>query len=153
MKARRGFKERLLGQTMEKLLRSYIVQITKSDRNILMTNTKREVHISSSLLIPAISAYFSKAKSHVMVKKKEKYSKGKYTQKINSSTRRLALIYSLISSARHALFYKKRLIFMLSWSSLSQTSAFNVHFYLDTQLVPTLQLCHLIAHKTKQEQE
>lgn len=40
--------------------------------------------------------------------KKEKYKKGKYIQKRNSSTRRLALIYSLTNSAWHAHFYKKK---------------------------------------------
>lgn len=38
-------KERLLGQIMEKPLKSYRVQITKSDRNMLKTNSERKVHI------------------------------------------------------------------------------------------------------------
>lgn len=55
---------------------------------MLRTNTKRKVHIYL-FIIPAISAYFTQAKSCVRVKK-EKDSKRKYTQKINSSTRWLA---------------------------------------------------------------
>lgn len=83
--------------------------------------------------------------------KKEKDRKGKYNRKVNSSTRQLDLIYSLISSAWHALFYKKGLVFVLPWSSLSKTSAFN--FYLATQLVLSFNYAILTTPKINQEQE
>jgi len=38
------------------------------------------------------------------------------------------------------LFYKTRFTLVLPWSNLSQASAFNMHFYLDTGLVSALHL-------------
>lgn len=127
-KAGRDLRDGLLLWLKEKSSQSYSKEYygSKSDRSVLVPNTKWKVHI---YLLVHLCQRFQFLFSCLVMRYGKKGKEREETEE-NSNVRWLALIYSLISSARHDLFYKTELIVsMLPWSSVSQACAFSVHFY------------------------